>query len=309
MKKFLKTVLTVLLVLILVPCLVLLTSTVVHKVKTKVSKKANTVGSYDYDEVKSALSLSWSDEFGGDTLSDDWVFVGHKKHTNNELQVYADSYDDGNTVVADGVLSIIAKKESRYGYAFTSAKLTTQGTRSFKYGLFEIKAKFTDDQGTWPAFWMMGQLDYFPTVKNLTFWPLCGEIDIMEYIGPTGSGSDEGNRISGNLHWCNTIGDKLNKNYRHASSPRGTELLDNLDPSFFEEYHTYSLFWNKEVLVWYLDGEAFMEVDISSSDYDCLRANGWYILLNLAVGGDWPKDPAEGYTGSSFDIEYVRVYQ
>jgi len=103
--------------------------------------------------------LSWNDEFNGSTINtDSWVFeIGTGCPNlcgwgNNELQYYRQQ----NAWVGNGVLTIEARKESYYGSQYTSARIKTQGYKSFQYGRIDIRALLPKGQGIWPALWMLG---------------------------------------------------------------------------------------------------------------------------------------------------------
>ena len=125
------------------------------------------------------VDLVWNDEFDGTSLNtNDWNYeTGASGWGNQESQYYRSGTN--NATVENGVLIIAAKDESFGGAPFTSARITTQGKQSFKYGRIDIRARLPYGQGLWPALWMLG--DNIGTVG----WPSCGEIDIMELIGAT----------------------------------------------------------------------------------------------------------------------------
>ncbi|MET0814849.1 MAG: glycoside hydrolase family 16 protein, partial [Pseudoxanthomonas sp.] len=120
----------------------------------------------------------WQDEFDYDGAPDPgrWGYdIGGKGWGNNELQYYTDSTD--NASVADGVLTITARRQKKNGNAYTSARVISKGKGDFLYGRFEIRARLPPGKGTWPALWML------PTDQAYGGWPSSGEIDIMEHVG------------------------------------------------------------------------------------------------------------------------------
>ncbi|MEJ2584850.1 MAG: glycoside hydrolase family 16 protein, partial [Robiginitalea sp.] len=121
--------------------------------------------------------LHWSEEFEGTTLSGDtWNFeLGNGCPElcgwgNNEAQVYTRA----NHRLEDGKLIITARKEDSF---YTSTRITTQNKMEFQYGRIEIKANLPTGKGVWPAIWLLGS-----NIEEAG-WPLCGEIDILEYVG------------------------------------------------------------------------------------------------------------------------------
>src|ERR1044072_3093952 len=130
--------------------------------------------------------LVWADEFTN-SISSDWVFEtgnGTNGWGNNELQYYRQE----NATVQNGKLVITAKRESYGGFNYTSARMKTQGRRSWRYGKIEATIAMPAFQGAWPAFWMLG--DNIGTVG----WPSCGEIDVMEHV-------NTGSEVRGTVHW------------------------------------------------------------------------------------------------------------
>jgi beta-glucanase (GH16 family) len=119
-------------------------------------------------------TLVWSDEFDGTMVNTgNWGFeTGGGGWGNNEKEYY----QAANATVANGNLVITAKKQRVKNYAYTSARLKTQGKREFTYGKIEARIKLPLGQGLWPAFWMLG------ANINTVSWPKCGETDIMEHI-------------------------------------------------------------------------------------------------------------------------------
>ena len=239
------------------------------------------------------LNLVWSDEFDGDNINtDNWTFdigTGRSGWGNNELQYYTDRTD--NVRVEDGNLVIEAKKEDYNGSKYTSARLKSKGLQEFTYGKIEARIKMPIGQGLWPAFWMLGQ--------NFTgddAWPYCGELDIMEHVS-----NDP--KVWGTLHWDN-----------NGPQSFGTGMVvDNLD-----DYHTYSIEWTKNYIRWYVDDVEFCAADISDIVIPKLERNiknndafhkPFFLLLNLAVGGNWPQSPDESTVlPAKMYVDYVRVY-
>ena len=166
---------------------------------------------YDAPESYDGYTRVWEDEFNGTTLSDDWTYeIGDGCPNlcgwgNNELEYYRAE----NTTVADGYLSITAKKENFGGRDYTSSRLITKDKQEFQYGRIDIRAIMPKGQGMWPALWMLGE-----NIDEVS-WPACGEIDIMEMIG--GDGKD--NTVHGTVHWDN------NGNYANWRPVAGGYLL------------------------------------------------------------------------------------
>jgi beta-glucanase (GH16 family) len=236
--------------------------------------------------------LTWHDEFSnnGLPLSKNWAYDTEANATgwyNNELQYYA-AKRLANTQVTDGKLHIIARKErltsaTDYGgQNYTSGRLITRGKASWTYGFVEVRAKLPCSQGAWPAIWMLG------TANN---WPDSGEIDIMEKINkdPT---------IYGTLHTRSTAGTSGNGNKTKVTTA-------------CTAYHLYQMIWTPAKISIGVDGKIYHTYkNAGTGNAQWPFAHPQYLLLNLAIGGDWPGKPD---SGSKFPMEmlvdYVRVYK
>ena len=226
--------------------------------------------------------LVWSDEFNYSGLPDTTKWgneVGFIR--NNELQYYTKQRLD-NSRVENGNLIITAKKESYKNASYTSASLVTAGKNSWTYGKIDARIKLAKGQGIWPAFWMLGE-----NISQVG-WPRCGEIDIMEHI-------NNEDILYGTLHWHNE---------KHVSSGSKT-------PCDVTQFHNYTVEWDKESVMWFLDGEKYWEVSIKegiNSTEEFQKPH--YIILNLAIGGNWAKNPdATTSFPATMYVDYVRVYQ
>jgi beta-glucanase (GH16 family) len=225
-------------------------------------------------------SLVWSDEFTG-SIGPDWVFEtgnGSGGWGNNELEYYRRE----NAYVSNGVLVIEAKKESYGGFNYTSARMKTQGIRSWQYGRVEARMRMSLGQGIWPAFWMLG--DNISTVN----WPACGEIDIMEHINNEST-------IYGTIHWDSN-------GHAYYTGQTGVNPAD---------YHVYAIEWNNKAIKWYVDGVLYHEANIENNINSTEEFHRkFFILLNVAVGGNWPGAPNTSTVFPAYMyVDYVRVYQ
>lgn len=236
-------------------------------------------------------TLIWQDEFEGPQVdASKWVCeIGNNNGWgNNELEYYTNRPE--NVKIDNGNLIITAKKESYSGKDYTSARLKTQGKFSCRYGKIESRIKLPYGQGIWPAFWMLG--NNISTVG----WPKCGEIDIMEMIG--GSGTRD-NTVYGTAHWADEKGAHVSngKNYLY---PGG---------KFSDDYHRFALMWDEEKMIWLFDDIWYFIFPINSTTLSAFQKNQ-FMLLNLAVGGNWPGNP-DGTTvfPQTMTVDYVRVYQ
>jgi beta-glucanase (GH16 family) len=232
--------------------------------------------------------LVWSDEFNGTTLDENsWTReVGGDGWGNNELQYYTSR--DVNSFLENGHLVIQALEENYGGREYTSARIKTQNKRFFKYGKFEASLKLPYGQGLWPAFWMLGQ--NISTVG----WPACGEIDIMEMIG----GPNRDNTSYGTAHW--------EDNGQHLQSGGDYTLSTGI---FADDFHKFTIIWEYQIIRWYVDDNLLYTFNITPFDRTEFHRE-FFILLNVAVGGNWPgsPDPSTVFP-QRMEIDYVRVYE
>ncbi|MBK1783445.1 glycoside hydrolase family 16 protein [Prauserella cavernicola] len=210
---------------------------------------------------------------------------------NFERQYYTDSTANA-ALDGQGNLVITARRENPANYQcwygtceYTSARLNTSGKFSQTHGHFEARIKMSEGQGMWPAFWMLG--DDFGDVG----WPQSGEIDIMENVGY------EPNTVHGTIHGPGySAGESIGTGH-------------SIDGKFADEFHTFAVDWSPERIVWSVDGTVFQTLtpaDVNGNEW--VFEKPFFMILNLAVGGQWPGDP-DGNTRfpNTLTIDYVRV--
>ncbi len=236
------------------------------------------------------MQLVWSDEFSGKNLNDNfWSYdIGTGCPDlcgwgNNELEYYRPN----NSWIADGVLTLEARKENFEGSEYTSTKIVTRNKKDFHYGRIDIRALLPKGQGIWPALWMLG------TNHQSIGWPFCGEIDVMEMIG----GNGRENTVSGNAFWDDGgVKDNPSKN----TLDQGT---------YADEYHVFSVIWDDAEITWLVDDVKFKTLNTSSEAMDEFR-KPFYLIFNVAVGGNWPGSPdASTSFPTQMKIDYVRYFQ
>ena len=257
----------------------------------KSSEKQPVVNEWD----KEGWALVWNDEFDGPALNlEKWSFeIGGHGWGNNELQYYSD--DDSTAFIQDGKLVIRAdlvpqgtgsSDNLRY---FSSARLRTSGKGDWRYGRIEVKAKLALGQGIWPAIWML------PTDWMYGGWPESGEIDIMEHVG-----YDPG-RVHGSIH---------TGSYNHKINTQrgGSKLLDKISSKFY----VYAIEWYEDRIDFLIDDSKYFSFqNDGKNDFNTWPFNQrFHLLINIAVGGDWPGSPDETTQfPTEMEVEYVRVYE
>ena len=279
----------------------------------------------DYHPDNKNWVLAWSDEFDGTELDrSKWeVEESCWGGGNDERQCYTDRSE--NVEVINGLLRLKAYPETYTGPEFpqgwpdgrgsqitksyTSGKVRTRELADWTYGRFSARIKLPSGQGTWPAFWML------PADNIYGGWASSGEIDIMEAINlgeRCNECAGEGeNRSSGALHYGGEWPGNTFK-FSHNRLPDGAN-----------EYHVFAAEWGEGRINWFVNDEKFLTLDAPDWFSEAVAKTDnpnapfdqdFYLMLNLAVGGNLPEgNNAGGFDADSFPaellIDWVRVYQ
>ncbi len=228
----------------------------------------------------------WADEFDGPEIDrSKWSFDFGP--SNDNVHYYTDRQE--NARIEDGILRIEALKESYKGFNYTASLLKTRDVVDWRYGRIESRIKLPRSRGFVPAFWMMPANDLYG------WWPLSGEIDIMEH--PT----NQVNRIYGTVHTGVY-------NAFTGSSPRGSNIrVYDAETSF----HIYAIEWSEDKIDFFVDHVKYFtfyndHTDLLTWPFD----QSFYLILNVAVGGGWVGTP--DFTSvfpATMEVDYVRVFQ
>jgi beta-glucanase (GH16 family) len=226
---------------------------------------------------RAGWKLTFSDDFDGSKLdlqkwnpNDPWG-----RERNHELQAYVTNAFE----VRDGILRIKADKGQAFYSGkqreYTSGMMTTAGKFSQEYGRFEIRCRVPKGKGMWPAFWLL------PDTRG---WP--PEIDVLETLG----------HEPAKVYLTHHFRDDQQKHSSHGGSWSG--------PDFSAGFHEFAVEWSPQALVWFVDGAERFRSE------KAIPQGKMYVLVNLAVGGDWPGAPDEKtQLPAYFEVEYVRAYQ
>ncbi|TRO66309.1 glycoside hydrolase family 16 protein [Christiangramia sabulilitoris] len=246
--------------------------------------------------------LIWSDEFenSGKPDPEKWNFeIGYIR--NQEEQIY--TVRRKNVKVRDGKLEIVARKENyrnkkynpaikNYRYntpasSYTSGSIHTKDKFEFKYGRVEVRAKLPSGNGVWPAIWMLGA--NFDDVE----YPLAGEIDIMEHVGISPE------EIHATVHFPSD-------NSSGIQSDGGKISVENVS----KDYHVYAVNWDREKIEFSVDNFIYHSFNLeqAGTENNPFR-KPFYLILNLALGGNWPGPVNPDILPQKFLIDYVRVYK
>ncbi len=248
--------------------------------------------------------LTWSDEFNTPGRPDPkkWGYeVGFVR--NNESQYYTLDRRE-NSRVEQGMLVIEGRRESfpnrtykdgsnawqqsQKTAAYTSASLTTEGKAGWTYGRLEMRAKLPRGKGVWPAFWTLGD-----NIRQIG-WPRCGEIDVMEFVGK------DPDRIFGTIHFPVADG-------KHQSNGG---IMNTKKPS--DDFHLYAIEWHPDRIDFFFDKQKYHSVPLDKAGPgggENPFRKPHYIILNLALGGEWGGPIDDKVLPQKYLIDYVRVYQ
>jgi len=238
----------------------------------------------------------WSDDFNGTSGSlpsgANWIIdTGHAypggpgNWGTGEIQNYTNST---NNLALDGAgnLRITPRRDGAGNW--TSARIETQRS-DFKPpagGVVAIEGRIQMPNvtgnaalGYWPAFWALGS----PYRGNYWNWPGIGEFDIMENVNGL-------NSVWGVLHCGVNPGGPCNETTGIANNRACP------GSSCQSAFHTYRFEWDTSIspnqFRWYVDGQQFHSVSQSQLPADTWTAMtshaGYFILLNLAIGGAFP---------------------
>jgi beta-glucanase (GH16 family) len=236
--------------------------------------------------------LVWNDEFDGEGLPDPkkWTFEVQKPGwVNNELQYYTKRTE--NCRQEKGFLIIEALMDNFEGCKYTSARIRTQYKGDYTYGKFVIRAKLPPGKGTWGAIWAL------PTNARSygVGWPSSGEIDIMECVGY------KPNVVQTSIH-------SGKYNWKNHNEKSAKKTIDDM----YDKFHEYTMYWYEDRLEIAVDNEVYLVFPNEKAGWISWPFDKrFYVILNLAIGGDW--GAAEGMDDTIFPtrmvIDYVRIYQ
>ena len=276
----------------------------VNAIATASGDSNSTVTSKSFAPNIPSGTLVWSDEFSNSTGANAqpnpavWTYdTGAGGWGNDELEDYCGWNSSASPcnaaapnayVGTDGYLHIVAEQPSAGVY--TSARLKTEGLFSFQYGRIEFMAQVPEAQGFWPAAWLMG--NNIATVN----WPGCGEMDVLERVNA--AGTPDWNE--GSIHGSGFTGGNLGTVY---DFPGGETAAG---------WHTYGMIWSKGQVEYYVDDPSNVYASFASANFNGpwpFDQGPQFILLNLAVGGDWPGN-VNGTTvfPGDMQVDYVRIY-
>jgi len=217
-----------------------------------------------------------------------WNYAVGEKWPNNESQCYVD--DLNHCFVKDSKLHIIATQENTTPCEYQSSRIHTYGKKHFQYGKFVIRAKMPQGNGSWPAIWFLGTNMRDHHVR----WPLCGEIDLVEFAG------NRAGKVSNAIH---------TKAYNHKIN---TQIGKSIDlPTASSEFHDYELLWTPQKLEFSIDGVVNLTINKKETDTE----DEWpfdqpyYLVINMAVGGWYGGNIDDSTFPFHLEVDSIKYYQ
>ena len=248
--------------------------------------------------VPEGYHLVWSEEFDGEKLNrEDWMYETHEPGwVNSELQRYVATEEVAYLENGELVIQPVKDTDSNGKTVYRSGRVNTWGRHEIQYGWIEARIRVPEGKGFLPAFWMM------PHNEGLYgSWPRCGEIDIMEVLG------DKTKKLYGTLHFGEP-----------HTQRQGTYRLSEGD--FSKEYHVFAVEWEPSEIRWYVDGIQYYQVSDwftakqgqQEKPYPAPFNQPFYVILNVAVGGNWARSPGSSTVfdeRAAMRVDYVRFFQ
>jgi beta-glucanase (GH16 family) len=240
----------------------------------------------------------WSDGFGGPAGSRPnprkWTYdIGGWGWGNGQQQT--NTSDPANVRMdGNGNLLITARRETHTGpdgitRQYTSGRLKTEGIFAVRYGRIAARVRVPVGQGIWPTFWMLGN-----DIRRVGF-PECGEIDLMELRG------DQPNILYGTVHGPGPEGENI-----------GPGAILDYGRSLATRFHVYEVRWTRRAVRFRMDGRKYGAVwrQYYPEGADWVYDHRMFLLLNLAVGGEWPGPPDSSTPfPAKLKADWVRVWK
>ena len=240
-----------------------------------------------YDPINAA-SGRWKTNFafGIQDPSSKLAWQTRTLRPNAELQYYGDpTAGTGSVEWKPGSLALIAQSNPyradprTNAMPYLSALITTQKSFQQRYGYFEARITMPVGKGLWPAFWL---LPAYKMLKDPSQPQPQQEIDVMENIGKNGE-------------YYATV--------HHAVGAPTEHDGEQIEIDRVDEPHDYGVLLTSAWIVWYLDQHEVRRR--ANTDFH----DEAYMLLNLAVGGQWPGSPdAATPFPARMTVHRVRAY-
>lgn len=285
-------------------------STFIHRIPTLLLPLATSFFPLHAQTTDEGWQLVWHDEFDTDGVPDAARWNYERGFVRNQEQQW---YAPENVYQRDGHLVIEARpadfpcptyeagskdwRHQRERIQWTSGAVETRESFSFLYGRLEVRARIPVALGAWPAIWLLGKGQP---------WPSNGEIDLMEYYQHAGQPT-----VLANACW----GSDREYVGQWDSSYTPLTHFTSADPAWAEHFHTWLMDWNEDFIRLYLDGELLNEIDLARTINGRAHGEGLnpfhqpqFILLNLALDTRVKTYDLRHFP-MRYEVDYVRVYQ
>jgi beta-glucanase (GH16 family) len=236
-------------------------------------------------------TLFWSDEFNYQGLPDPAKWDYEEGFVRNHESQYYTRGRWENAHVDRGVLTIECRKEqfqpeNHAPVQYTAASLTTKNKFGWRYGRIEVRAKIPHGKGVWPAIWTLG------TNVSDVGWPVCGEIDIMEFIGR------DDNHIYGTLHYAVDGKDRPDQGQLEMNRP-------------YDGFHIYAVEWSPDRIDFYVDNTKYHTALLDKAGQGAGNPfrKPHYLIINFALGGEWGGPIDDTVLPQKLLIDYVRIFK
>lgn len=230
--------------------------------------------------------LIWHDEFSKDGKPDStkWSFSGRGKA---DWKCYC-ADDTATAFVKDGFLYLkgILSKDASDTAKYQTGCIETKGKFSFKYGKLEVRAKLSQGQGSWPAIWLLGENGN---------WPNNGEIDVMEHLN-----FDTIFYQTMHSYYIDKLKNKNNPKYFTTA------------PFKVNEFNTFGMEWYPDRIDLLVNGQktfSYPRLQNDSTHSQWPFDQPFYIILDQALGGNWPGPVNNNDLPQQMMVDWVRVYQ
>ncbi|MBB1286410.1 glycoside hydrolase family 16 protein [Flavisolibacter sp. BT320] len=230
--------------------------------------------------------LIFEDDFKGKGSFDTtkWTYANRGRVAWNKFITQHPDY----VFLDGGSLVLRMNKETRPGDTATyhAGGIQTKGKFSFLFGKVEVRAKFNQGKGAWPAIWMMPEKDIYGG------WPASGEIDIMEHVNREGV-----------VH--QTIHNAAVTNASGGSTATKTTAYA------VDDFNVYSIWWTADSIAFYVNDKQTTTYhrQQNATHREWPFDQPFYLILNQSGGAGWPGLIIDKDLPFRMEVDWVRVYQ
>ncbi len=264
----------------------------------------------DYTQV-------FEEEFNGDSIdANRWntgLTWGDNRIINGEQQYFVNTLSDpnfgydpfkltGSSLIIEAIptptelvdsLPPVCDEADPFGFercAFLSGALSSHDRFGITYGYVEGRIKASTAVGALSSFYLYHR---YPGTGINYHAP---EIDILEYLGENPFGREDAFQT---YHYANSTDNSIN------SAP----TMFYTDPSganFGDDFHTYGVLWEPQLVIWYIDGKEIKR--ITGPQVGRQQMN---IVAYLVAGSAWAPTPDinSDIFPLQMEIDYIKAYQ